>query len=392
MARVLSWQDLELLDELGEGQSGVVVRARLKRDVGAYPENSVVAVKRYKPWVLHERGAIDRIFSEVETGRRIEHPNVMRVLGAVLDNDGHPALVMEYCDGNTLEKLLANARMWDPLPIDTCFRYLRDIASGISCLHDHNLIHRDIKPANVIVTPSRLIVADFGVVRSKDLPEQTTTGAFLGTIRYAAPEYLFGGDYTENIDVYSFGAIAYELFTNRGVFDGETHWARVIAARANGETAIDDDARDGLAARVGFNVASLVVYILNNSRCEVRKRRLQLRSFVQAVEDEIWDTSFVADKGSIEGGLKTFPGPLKTAHEAGRAIRNAVTADDLHELCDFIRSHYWATTSVSSADLGKKLTQRLIRARALSAQRGRQTFMISLPAVVKEAFALGLLT
>jgi serine/threonine-protein kinase len=221
VSRAIGWDDIELLDALGEGQSGSVWRGRLKRPVGEYPAGAIVAVKRYKPWVLHERGQIARIFAEVETGRRIVHRNVMRVLGAVMDDSGRPALVMQYYDGPTLESLLREMRARDtPLPVETSFAYLRDLASGIRALHAGGIIHRDIKPANVIVHSEGLVVADFGVVRSQDLPEQTTTGAFLGTIRYAAPEYLFGRDYNDRIDIYSLGAIAYELFSNREVFRG----------------------------------------------------------------------------------------------------------------------------------------------------------------------------
>src|SRR5205085_11064570 len=105
------------------------------------------------------------------------------------------------------------------------------LAAALHELHTAGAIHRDVKPANVILSKFGPILMDLGVVASRDFPEQTHTGSFLGTIRYGAPEYLFGEEYDWRIDVFGLGAIAYELFANRAFLESETHWARLIAMK-----------------------------------------------------------------------------------------------------------------------------------------------------------------
>jgi eukaryotic-like serine/threonine-protein kinase len=388
MPRVITWGDIELQAILGEGQSGIVWRALLRRDVAGLTAGTAVAVKRYKPWVLHERGQIDRIFAEVETGRKIDHPNVMRVLGAVLDDSGHPALVMKFYSGDSLAGVLAQAREQRmPLSLETSFSYLADVANAIACLHRHGIVHRDLKPANVLVTETGLVVADFGVVRSRDLPEQTTTGAFLGTIRYAAPEYLFGGNYDHRIDVYSFGAIAYELFTNKEVFDGEKHWARVVAARAGGETPIQHDELRPLAARIGFHAASLVERILHQSRCSVHARNLDLPSFVAAARDEIWTKRFIFEHGALRPGVQIFSERFRTAEEATSELRAVLTAGEIAELAELLEEHYWGR--IPAFAISAKLWSGLKRLKLVKGSA--ETKAIRVSAAIKEAFALGLL-
>jgi serine/threonine protein kinase len=107
MSRALSWTDFDLAERLGDGHSATVLRATMRRDVGELRAGAAVAVKRYRPWVLQQSGQIERIFREVNAGRSVQHPNLMKVYGAVLDGDGHPALVMKLYAGVTLEEYRA---------------------------------------------------------------------------------------------------------------------------------------------------------------------------------------------------------------------------------------------------------------------------------------------
>jgi serine/threonine protein kinase len=212
----LSWQDLELGNAIGAGQSAVVIQARLRRPILGLPEGSVVAVKRHKPWVLEQPGQLERIFRKVDTGRTVRHESLVLILGVVMDDGGRPALVMRYYDGPTLEDVLGKSRSDEsPLPIGDGLQILRGLASAIDALHQNSVIHGDIKPANVIVTSTGPVLAAVGVIRSDNWPEHTTAGMFLGTIRYSAPEYLFGEAYDHRVDLFSFGAIAYEILVGR---------------------------------------------------------------------------------------------------------------------------------------------------------------------------------
>jgi len=181
MKRALAWADLELLETLGEGHSGTVRKARLRRTVPDFPAGSVVAVKTYKRWVVEEPGFMERFLREVSVARSVAHSNVLQVHGAVTDDEGKPALVMEFFPGVALEHELARRRMSDePYTFDEAVRILRQIASGLSALHKVGAVHRDVKPANILVHDDRVVLADFGVVQSASFPEQTSTGVFLG--------------------------------------------------------------------------------------------------------------------------------------------------------------------------------------------------------------------
>ena len=98
----LGWSSLELLNVIGSGQAGVVWRAKLKHAYQDLPLHSLVAVKVYKQWVLEEPGQFERIVRELELGRRVEHPNVVRTISIVADPSGRPALVMPYYEGESL--------------------------------------------------------------------------------------------------------------------------------------------------------------------------------------------------------------------------------------------------------------------------------------------------
>ncbi|MCP4685005.1 MAG: serine/threonine protein kinase [bacterium] len=204
----MKWSDLQLVRELGEGAAGSVWLAdnndRRTRD--RFPR---LAVKRYKQWVLEQPGQMERIVRELHIGRTLRHPNLVQTLELVLDEAKLPVLVMSFCEGETLEDYL-KARDYR-LSHDEIVGILTGLAEALQTLHESGVLHRDIKPANVMISGGKPILMDLGVIRPEKFPEQTTTGAFLGTIRYAAPEMLFGLEYDQRADLYSLGLIAFEL-------------------------------------------------------------------------------------------------------------------------------------------------------------------------------------
>ena len=207
----------------------MVYRARITRDLDNLPESSIVAIKLYKPWVLDEPGQIERISRELEVGSRLSHPSLVRAIGLVSTPEGRPALVMNYYTGPTLEgELLLRRLKKHSFAIRDAVVLLRHLASAVAHLHSQGITHRDVKPANIVLTPSTPVLMDLGVVRRSGVSQLTATGVFLGTIRYAAPEYLFGEEYSESIDVFSLGAIAFELFTGELFRGSNPHWARTL--------------------------------------------------------------------------------------------------------------------------------------------------------------------
>ncbi len=179
MPHAPTWSSFDLQELIGEGQSGTVYRASVRRSFFDVPTGAIVAVKRYKPWVLQEPGQLDRVFREVDVGRRLQHPKLLRILAAVTDDSGRPALVMAYHPGQTLGDILKQHRsLGTYMSAEQGFGALRDLAEAIHALQAAGITHRDVKPANIMFSDDGCTLADLGVVRCSNFPEQTTTGAF----------------------------------------------------------------------------------------------------------------------------------------------------------------------------------------------------------------------
>lgn len=163
------------------------------------------------------------------TKRLARHPNLVETLTLLSDSNGRPALVMRYYDGQTLENLLEhNRRLGQLFDLVEAFVITGKLASALAALHAVGTIHRDVKPANIVLANGEPILMDLGVVRTTKFPEQTTANAFMGTIRYSAPEYLFGDEHDASLDLFSLGAVVWELLGNTQYLAEETNWARMI--------------------------------------------------------------------------------------------------------------------------------------------------------------------
>ena len=329
MTKAIQWSDLELVQTLGEGRAGKVWLAKLKSQFKDFSIGALVAVKCYKSWVLEEPGQFERIIRELELGRRIQHPNLVKTLSIIRDPSGKPALVMAYYAGETLEGYLEGIRrkripiglinpaeieasggtlgsyleeLWrkeEHIPLDVAFNIVGDLASAISAVHQSGAIHRDIKPANIILSDSGPILMDFGVISSKDFPEQTTSGEFLGTIRYAAPEYLFGESYDSRIDVYSLGAIAFELFGEKQFYSEETQWARLVVKKSSPYEHLSYSA---IQRHYGLNTAEFIKFVVERTLAIVGKRITDVSTIAEAISNRLWERPFhIKDMRLIEG-------------------------------------------------------------------------------------------
>jgi serine/threonine protein kinase len=366
MTKAVEWSDLELVNMLGEGQAGRVWLAKLKRQFKDFPVGSLVAVKTYKSWVLEQPGQFERIVRELELGRRITHPNLVKTLSIIRDVEGKPALVMDFYDGNTLESYLEERRRQNiPIDLGFAFKIIGDLASVINALHQAGAIHRDVKPANIILSGDKPILMDLGVISSKDFPEQTTSGAFLGTIRYAAPEYLFGEEYDSRIDIYSLGAIAYELFNRELFLSMESQWARLIVAKTVDYYGGFEDFRE-LKNRFGMNIGVFIGFILKYALAEAESRTLNLSELIDLIEKRVWEKLTYTDHDKlVEGEPKVhYLGDWK---EDAPVANLSVVVDDLNKrlsleervyLYRSIDRDYWhlpITYLSSMSDIEKRL-------------------------------------
>src|SRR5262245_10423626 len=236
----------EVEERLGAGGMGVVYKAR------ELASGRLVALKRIHPHLRQLPRFSARLAREAEIGRQVVHENVVRTLGLAFDASGDPArraLVTEFGEGQTLRALLAEMRR---VPEQLCRHIGREIAKGLAAIHAAGAVHRDLKPENVMIcrtadrdvaerrsvppdggvesdgnvivtsrtsdgAPARNVVKvmDLGVARVLDAADALSQpGAFVGSVRYAAPEQIRHGSAVDGrADIHALGLVLFELVT-----------------------------------------------------------------------------------------------------------------------------------------------------------------------------------
>src|SRR3954469_25696243 len=200
----------ELLDIIARSGMATVFRAR-DRD-----NDHIVAVK--VPHLEYESDLVfhERFLREEQIGQRHDHPGVIKVLQP--REKSRVYLAMEYVEGELLSDRL---RRESPLPLDTAVDIAKQILDALIYLHDENVVHRDLKPANIMVQPDgRVKLIDFGIALDTTLRKMTWArmSQTMGTPDYMAPEQIKGLRGAARSDVYSLGAMLYEMLTGKVPF------------------------------------------------------------------------------------------------------------------------------------------------------------------------------
>jgi TolB-like protein/Flp pilus assembly protein TadD len=226
-----------VLEMLGAGGMGIVYKAedlKLAR---------LVAIKFLPESFLRQPAALERFRREARTASSLNHPNICTIHD-IDEHDGHPFIVMELLDGLPLGAMIKDG----PLKSDVAIGLAIQIADALDAAHARHVVHRDIKPANVFVTSRQQAkLLDFGLAKSlppgasPDAPtvadtgrprpadHLTGSGMTMGTVAYMSPEQARGEPLDARTDLYSFGAVLYEMLTGRMAFPG-TSVAVVFAA------------------------------------------------------------------------------------------------------------------------------------------------------------------
>jgi serine/threonine protein kinase len=203
----------EILGELGRGGMGVVYKARqisLKR---------LVALKMILAGEHASPEHLARFRTEAEAVARVQHPHIVQI-HEIAESNGHPFMALEFVEGKPLDKHLAG-KPSDPLE---AVRLVETLARAVHAAHERGIIHRDLKPANILLTADgQPKITDFGLAkRLQEDAGHTKSGSILGTPSYMAPEQAGAKNktITPATDVYSLGAILYEMLTGRPPFKG----------------------------------------------------------------------------------------------------------------------------------------------------------------------------
>lgn len=210
----------KILTKIGEGGMGEVYRGvdgNLDR---------LVAIKLMKPELSSREDIVQRFKTEAKTLGRLNHTNIAAVYNFGKVNEQY-YMALEFINGETLDELIKKV---GALSCQAAVRYTIAILEGLDHAHEFNIIHRDIKPSNIMVTPQgKLKILDFGIAKILGVEGLTKTGQVVGTYAYASPEQHQGKALDARSDIYSVGAVLYEMLTGHTPFEKDSAYELATA-------------------------------------------------------------------------------------------------------------------------------------------------------------------
>jgi serine/threonine protein kinase/WD40 repeat protein len=220
----------EIIAKLGEGGMGVVYKAR---DVRL---DRFVCIKVLRPEQLKDESRKQRFIQEAKSASSLNHPNIITI-HEIDHADGTDFMVMEFVAGTTFQQMIPSGG----LPVADVLKYAIPIASALAAANAAGIIHRDIKPGNIMVGANGIVkVLDFGLAKltapeenadgaTQTIKANTEEGTVVGTAAYMSPEQAQGKAVDARSDIFSFGAVLYEMLTGRRAFQGDNRMSTLAS-------------------------------------------------------------------------------------------------------------------------------------------------------------------
>ncbi|MBF0107194.1 MAG: serine/threonine protein kinase [Deltaproteobacteria bacterium] len=216
-----------IVNEIARGGMATVFRGKL---VGVEGFEKVVAIKQILPHWTDQQEFVNMLIDEAKILVHLHHNNIVQVIDLAKENN-HYFIVMEYVDGLDLRKMIVTLnRQRKVVPVDIACHIIKKVCLGLDFAHSRNnakgeplhIVHRDISPQNVLVSfEGDVKITDFGIARIRGRSQETQDGVLKGKFSYMSPEQALGQKTDSRSDIFSLGALFYELLTGSKCFDGD---------------------------------------------------------------------------------------------------------------------------------------------------------------------------